>query len=565
LQEKVDILTADVLKKEMQGPPGSSMKYHLEPLKSVHLHSKLDGFEPNNSIIYIYILATVALMILLIAFVNYTNLSTAQSARRSTEIGMRKVMGAGKKQVFFQFISEFYLITLFAILVALLLSVIMLPSFNQLSGKNLNTGLLFSPFIIVMLLVLSIIIAFSAGVYPAVILSGSKVIHVLKAGFRFTGSGALRKSLIVFQFAISLFLMIATIIILQQLEFIRNKDLGFNKNQVMVLPLDAKMTENYDGLKKALLNLPGVQSVGGAYESPVDIGWGDGLRKTTGESITVNALPVDEDFSKTLDLKIIAGNHYSWSDVLQFDTSNDGNNIRYSFILNEAAVKALGWKPEEAIGKTLTKGKDGIVKAVVKDFHFRSFHETINPLVIFLDKRLMGSLFIRIQGDTRTALDAVGATWKQRVPHRPFEYSFLDEEFDALYKTEQRTANVFTAFSSLAIFLACLGLFALTAYAMVQRTKEIGIRKVLGARVTDILSLVSKDFLKLIVISMLIAIPLALFAMNKWLEDFIYKTPIQWWVFLAAGILTWLIAFLTISIQALKTALANPVKNLRTE
>ncbi|MBD0377734.1 MAG: FtsX-like permease family protein, partial [Flavisolibacter sp.] len=566
LQKKIADYAKVVAKEELKVEGNNYMTFHLEPLTRVHLYSKLDGFEPNNSIIYIYILAAVALLILLVACVNYTNLSTAQSAGRSAEIGMRKVMGAGKAQVFNQFISESFLLTLFAVVVALMASVLLLPYFNQLSGKIFVASVFFRPVTLAALLLLSLIVALTAGAYPALILANSNVIQVLKKGFHFTGSSGLRKSLIVLQFVVSIFLIISTIIILQQLSYIRHKDLGYNKEQVVVLPVDAKIGEQYDDFKKALAANPGVVSVAGAYEEPTDIGWGDGLTKgTTGPSITINALPVDEDFIKTLGLKIIAGSDYTWSDVQQFDTSNDAANLRYTFMLNETAVKALGWTPQEAIGKTVSKGHEGIVKAVVKDFHFRSFHEAINPLAIFLDRRLVNNLFVKISGNNKMILSALEKTWKQRVPHRPFEYHFLDEDYDALYRTEQRTAGVFTTFSTLAILLACLGLFALTAYTMVQRTKEIGIRKILGATVSDILTLVSKDFLKLVLIAMVIAIPLAFYAAHKWLESFVYKINVGWWVFALAGAATLFIAFVTISLQAIKTALANPVKNLRTE
>ncbi|MBA2763048.1 MAG: hypothetical protein H0U39_14025 [Segetibacter sp.] len=235
-------------------------------------------------------------------------------------------------------------------------------------------------------------------------------------------------------------------------------------------------------------------------------------------------------------------------------------------MLNESAVKALGWTPEEAVGKTIIKNREGLVKAVVKDFHFRSLHEPIKPLLIFLDKQLVNNLFVKLSGENISAtLNQLEATWKQRITHRPFEYHFLDEDYNALYKTEQRTAGVFTTFSTLAILLACLGLFALTAYAVVQRTKEIGIRKVLGATVLNILGLISKDFLKLVIIAMIIAIPVSLYAVNKWLEGFTSKIIIQWWVFVLAGLVTLIIAFATTSLQAIKTALTNPVKNLRTE
>jgi putative ABC transport system permease protein len=235
-------------------------------------------------------------------------------------------------------------------------------------------------------------------------------------------------------------------------------------------------------------------------------------------------------------------------------------------MLNEAAVKALGWSPEEAIGKTVSKGREGTIKAVVQDFHFRSFHEAINPMVLFLDKRMLGSIFIKISGNnTQNTIAGLEKIWKSRVPHRPFEYKFLDDEFNDLYKTEQRTAGVFTSFAFIAILLACLGLFALTAYSMVQRTKEIGIRKILGASVVDILSLVSKDFIRLIVIAMVLAIPIAIFATSKWLDSFVYKTKMEWWVFVVAGLGTLVVSLIAISLQAIKTSMANPVKNLRTE
>jgi putative ABC transport system permease protein len=567
LQSKIDTYIRQVSKSEMQLQGNQFMAYHLEPLTKVHLHSQLDGLEPGNNIVYVYIMAIVALLILLIACVNYTNLSTAQSAKRSAEISMRKVLGAGRRQVFCQFISESFLLVLIALVLAVGATGWLLPYFNQLAGKNLHANDLLQPGTAVILFLLAIVIALLAGAYPALVLANSKLIDVLKAGFTFTGSGGLRKSLIVFQFVISIFLIISTIIILQQLSYIKNKDLGYNKDQIVVLPVDRQISERYDDIKKAIASSPEVLSVAGAYEEPTHIDWGDGIySKENNKQVTVNALPVDEDIVKTLGLKIIAGSDYNETDVKQFDTSNNGNNIRYTFMLNESAVKALGWSPQEAIGKTIEKGREGTVKAVVKDFHFRSMHEPINPLVIFMDKGMVGSMFVKLSANNiSSGLKNLEKIWKARIQHRPFEYHFLDEDYAALYKTEQRTAGVFTSFSMLAILLACLGLFALTAFAMVQRTKEIGIRKILGATISDILTLVSKDFLKLVLVALIIAIPIALYAINKWLSGFTYRISVHWWVFALAGIVTLLIAFLTISLQAIKTALSNPVKSLRTE
>ena len=568
LQQQIATYMKGITKNELKMEGNSYLTYHLEPLASVHLYSDLEGFEPNNNIAYIYVLAIVAILILVIACVNYTNLSTAQSTGRSTEVGMRKVLGAGKSQLFKQFISGSLLITLLASVIALILSAFLLPYFNQLSGKELSPSVLFVPQTIISLFILSVLVAFASGAYPAFILSNKKVMDILRSGFRITGNNSLKKTLIVFQFVISIFLIIATVIILQQLSYIRNKDLGYNKDHIVVLPADRRIVEHYDDLKKALALNPGVESVSGAYTSPTNIGWGDGLKRSEDDSkgISVNAIPVDEDFVKTMGLKILAGTDYSYSDVQQMDTSNNNKNLKYSYILNEAAAKGLGWTPQEAIGKSVSKGNEGIVKAVVKDFHFRSFHEPIHPLVIFLDKSMIHQILVKISGaQTSIALKGLEKTWKSRIAHRPFEYHFLDEDYNLLYKTEQRAAGVFTAFSSLAILLACLGLFALTAFAIVQRTKEIGIRKVLGASIGDLLVLFSKDFISLVIIAFVIAAPIAFYASSTWLQNFAYKIHIQWWIFVLAGLATLIIAFITISLQAIKTSLINPVKNLRTE
>ncbi|GEO09207.1 ABC transporter permease [Segetibacter aerophilus] len=568
VQKRVTAFMQKVSTEELKMKGSEYLTYHLEPLTKVHLYSSLDGLEPNNNIVYIYVLAVVAILILLIACVNYTNLSTAQSASRSAEIGMRKVLGAQKKQVFKQFIGEGIFFTLVSVIVALALSYLLLPLFNDLAGKELTTGIIFQPVTILSLLALAMIVAFTAGSYPALILSNVKLIKVLKSGFSFSQSGnGIRKSLIVFQFVISIFLITSTIVILKQLSFIANKDLGYNKEQIVVLPVDNEMLQHYDDLKKAFKNDQNVISIGGAYEKPTNIGWGDGLQKSQNDqSITVNAFPVDEGYARTLGVKIIAGSDYTQADVQQFDTSNNGSNLKYTYMLNESAVKSLGWKPEEAIGKTVFKGREGIVKAVVKDFHFRSFHEPINPLVIFLDKRMLHVMFVKINGkNVASTIDQLKNTWKNRVTHRPFEYHFLDEDYNALYQSEQKTAGVFTTFSSIAILLACLGLFALSAFELVKRSKEIGIRKVLGATMPDLVRLLTMDFVKLIVLACLIAFPVSWYVSSKWLEDFTYRIDIQWWMFIVAGVVAIVIALLTISLQAIKAALSNPVKSLRTE
>ena len=569
LSKNVSAYMAGVSRDELKMTGNNYLAYHLEPLQWVHLHSPLDGFEPNNSITYIYVLALVGILILVIASVNYTNLATAQSASRTGEIGIQKVLGALRGQIFLQFIIESAITIGIALLLSMAVAYFALPFFNQLSGKNLPASALLQPQTLLMLVIVGIIVSFAAGTYPALLLSNLKTIHILKSGFNFTARGSkLRKTLIVLQFLISVFLIISTIVVLQQLSYIRHKDLGYNKDHILVLPLDNTMSKSYESLKQSMLNVPGVKSISAAYEEPVDIGWGDGISKDKDdrEGISVNAIPVDKDFVGTMGIHIVAGSDFTDADVKQMDTSENSAHLNYTYMINETAAKALGWKPDEAIGKTIYKGTPGIVKAVVKDFHFKSFHNPISPLVIFLDPRMAQEIFIKVDEANLTGvINSLGKVWKDRVQHRPFEYHFLDEDYSRLYKAEERMGGIFGTFSTLAILLACLGLFALTAYSIVQRTKEIGIRKILGANLANIISLLSKDFLLLVLMAIVIASPLAWYASHKWLQDFSYRINIQWWVFVIAGCASILIALLTISFQAIRAGLANPVKSLRSE
>ena len=501
-----------------------------------------------------------------IACVNYVNLSIAQAANRSAEIGVRKVMGAARFQLFRQFISESLLLTALSVVLAYVLAYLLLGFFNRLSGIQFNYSVLVSPVVILSLVVTAVIIAFAAGFYPALLLSGVKIITILKSGFSFTSGKNVRGSLIVFQFVISVFLLIATVVILQQLAYIRNKNIGYNKSNVVVVPVDYTINSHVEELKKAISNLPGVLSVAAANNEPVDVKWGDAIKTAEGKGLTVNALPMDEDFIKTMQLKVAAGRGFDREDVLKTDTTNNNKNFHYTFMLNESAAKALGWTPEQAIGKQISKYYDGTIVGVLKDFNFKSFHEQIGPLLIFLDHDQTNDLFIRVSGSNTAAVIAgLKATWNQRVSGKPFEYKFLDDEFDALYRTEQRTAGMFAIFSGLTIILACLGLFAVTAYTVVQRTKEIGIRKVLGATYTNIILLICKDFLKLVVIAAIIASPIAWYMAQHWLQSFAYRIHIQWWIFIMAAGASLIVAALTVSIQAFRAADANPVKSLKSE
>ena len=409
-----------------------------------------------------------------------------------------------------------------------------------------------------------------AGSYPALVLSSFQPIKVLKGAFKFSFSGLfLRKSLIIFQFMISVFLIISTIIIKNQLHFIQNKELGYHKDQVLVLPMDSKVNEKLQTFKSVFKSNAEVLDVSGAYETPVFINggysmWGEGM--LLGKQKSVTALPVDENFAKTVGLKIIAGTDFSEADMKRITNTDEKKNYFY-FIINESAVKSMGWTVENAVGKKMDLGESrrGEVKAVIKDFHFASLHQKIEPLVIFPDTYFQ-TLMVRISGkNVPQTLATLSKQWKEIAPQLPFEYEFMDDEFNRLYTSETRIGTAFGVFAFLAIFLACLGLFGLATFTILQRTKEIGIRKVLGASVQQIVGLLSKDFLKLVILSIVIASPIAYYFMDKWLQDFAYRINIEWWIFALAGIVAIVIALLTVSYQAIRAAMANPVKSLKTE
>lgn len=569
-QQIVAYMKTGEVRSEARLEGNNYLTYHLEPLKTVHLRSSLAGFEPNGNMSYIYMFGIIALLILIIASANYTNLATAQSTGRGNEIGMRKVMGASRKQVFFQFIGESAVITFLSAILALILGVLLIPYFNNITGKEFTAEVLLQPVPIISLALFTILVSFLAGFYPALILSGTKLMGVLKKGFRITGgSNTLRKSLIIVQFSISVFLIIYTTIILQQMNFMKTKNLGYEKDHVAVLPIAGKMRNDFQNIKEAIAHVSGVEGVTAAYETPEFVEWGDGIEVTDEngkKEVSLNAMPVDLDFTKTMKMQLIAGRDFQQSDFAMMDTSNNSENFRLPYIINESLAKKIGWTPEQAIGKTISKGAEGPVVGVVKDFNFSSLREPIGPLLIFLGRDYSRAYMVRINGkDTKPTLGRLEMMWKQRVPDRPFTYHFLDEDYNKLYIGEQRSSTLFTVAATLAILLACLGLFGLAAFATVQRTKEIGIRRVLGANITNITMLVAKNFLIMISIAILIAIPLAWYAGNRWLQDFAFRVPVQGWVFIAAAAVTILIALATVGFHSVRSALMNPIKSLRTE
>jgi putative ABC transport system permease protein len=564
LQKKINGL----MKEENAKDSSWQLNFELEPFTKVHLYSPYDAFTPNSNILYIYMVMGVALLILIIACFTYINLSTARSTERAKEVGIRKVSGAFRAQLFWQFISESLIVTTIALLVSYILMFALLPSFNSLAGTALHSEAFISPAILLVTGAFVVVVAVLAGSYPALMLSGFQPVKVLKGAFKNTASGtALRKGLIVFQFVISAFLIISTFIIKEQLQFIQKKKLGYIKENVVILDVDGKIMEKMDLVKKELLTIPSVKGVSAAYESPVLIKGGYNMSGADpSRQMGVSANPVDDNYIPVTGLEIVAGANLTRQDILDA-TKEDYSKNYYHFVLNESAVKALGWKPSEAIGKKMYLGESrpGEVRAVIKDFHFASLHSKIEPLVLF-PGGWSNILLIKTAGSNMSsALTGVEKKWKELAPHRPFAFRFMDEDYQRLYESEMRMGKVFNLFAGLAVLLACLGLFGLSAYAARQRIKEIGVRKVLGASVPQIGLLLSTGFVKLVGIAFLIATPLAWLVMDKWLQQFSYRATIGWWMYAVAGALTVLIALLTVSFQAIKAASANPVKSLRSD
>ena len=557
------------MKQETAGS-GAFITFHLEPFQDIHLHSPYAGFVPNTNIVYLYILSAVAGLILLIVSFTYINLSTARSIERAKEVGIRKTAGARKSQLFWQFIGESGIVCAIATVLSLLIAGLALPSFSNLSGTRLPIQTLFSPPFLLFTALITATVSLLAGGYPALILAGFQPVQVLKGVFRNSGSGKrIQQSLIVFQFAISVALIIATFLIKRQLNYIQHKNLGYDRAHVVVLPMNQKMLASLSTLKDELKADPDVLSVSRCVNTPVNIYGGYNMRSSVmpvQEQISVTANPVDEDFLQTTGLQLVAGKDFTEQDIK--DVAADERKDRtYHFILNESAAKRLGWTPQQAIGKRmyLDSSRLGFVTGVIRDFHYASLHTAIKPLVLFPEIRAR-QLLVKISGrNLPQTISFVEAKWKQLVPYIPFEYRFLDDDYAQLYRSEQQLGTVMDAFAGIAIILTCLGLLGLSAYVVAGRTKEIGVRKVLGASVASIVALLSKDFLKLVLIAVLIASPLAYYAMSRWLADFAYRIDIQWWVFALAGLIAVGIALLTVSFQSVKAALMNPIKSLKSE
>ena len=551
--------------------PSKSTSLDLQKLTDIHLYSHTDyEAEPNGDISRVWIFGAIALFILLVACINYMNLSTARSALRAREIGIRKVIGARRKEIIFQFLSESVLLCWVAIIIAGVLTYVMLPWLNKVSGQQLSFDILLKWQVIIPLLITPFIVGILSGIYPSLFMSSFQPVKTLKGLFNAHGSSInFRKVLVVFQFGISIALIITTMIVFQQLRYMQQASLGYDKEHILTLPYYPALNDQYESFRNTLLRNSNIKDVGRSSRIPTGrLLDGQGAQAPGNDSMVpvkadIRYVAADYDFIPTYGVHIVAGRNFS----------RDYGTDTASFILNEAAVRAVGWKsPQEAVGKNFKYGGQmGHIVGVTNDFHFESLHQTIAPLILVMPTPAQaansyGYLSIKISGgNIPSALATIKDTWQKFLPELPYQYTFLDENFAKLYEAEQRQGTIFIIFACLAIFIACLGLFGLSAFSITQRVKEIGVRKVLGANVSTIVALLSKDFLKLVLIAAIISFPIAWYAMHNWLQDFAYRINIQWWVFVVAGILAALIALITVSFQAIKAALANPVKSLRTE
>lgn len=549
---------------------GNFIHLSLTPLTNIHLHSdRIAELAPNSDVQIVYIFSVIAIFILLVACVNFMNLSTARSANRAKEVGVRKVLGTQRRNLISQFLTEAVVMSLIAFVFAIGIALLLLPFLNELALKDLTLSVAEHPFLFPLLIAFAIVVGLLAGSYPAWYLSAFRPIQVLKGtiatGFK---RSYLRSGLVVFQFFISIVLIIATIVIYNQLNYIRNKKLGFNKEQVILVRDAYVLDKQAESFRQEVLKYPEIVSGTKSGYLPVSNSGRDNESLfpeghiENDKAVSTQFWTVDHDYIKTMGMQMVQGRDFNK------DFPTDSSAI----ILNETAVKLFGFSGNP-IGRKVTEltdlnaktTRDYTVVGVVKNFNFESLRQNIGALCMRIGNST-GTISFRIKTtNVAQTINHIKTTWKQMAPNEPFSYSFLNEEFDNMYRSEQRSGKIFISFAILAILIASLGLFGLAAYAAEQRTKEIGIRKVLGATVNNIVGMLSKDFLKLVLVASLIAFPVAWWAMHKWLQDFAYRVDLNWWVFLMAAVLALLIAILTVSFQAIKAALTNPVKNLRTE
>ena len=562
----------EILPRESQD--GTVFLPKFQPLADVHLKSA--DFVYDNAVrgneTYVKALTVIALFVLAIACFNFINLATARSLRRAKEIGVRKVVGAERKQLIFQFIGETVLLSLLSMVLAMIATLFLVPVLNEFTGKSIEFNPIANPILGLLMLTVGVLIGILAGIYPALVLSGFQPIKVLKSMKPASNRSWLRPALVVVQFSLSVLLIVCTLIVYRQTAYLNDKDLGFSKEQVMYFNVTNEVAQKLDAFKDELRQQPNVLSVTSGYGMPGDAFAGETITLPTKEGerkVSISQFIGDHDYVKTLGLRLIAGR-----DFLR-DRSTD---VREAFIINETAVKMFGFgTPKAALGQAIywdewapldstQPVKRGKVIGVVKDFHYKSLHEKVTASVIQLYPQVTETVAVKLRGgNMNNSIANINEIWKRYAPGFPLDYKFVDETYGKMYSSEQKLSTLLWIFAIMAIVVGCMGLFGLAAFSAEQRTKEIGIRKVLGADVFNIVGLLSKNFLLLVLIASVIAFPVAWWAMKAWLDDFPYRVEISWWIFGIAIIAALFIAMITVSFQSIKAATANPVKSLRTE
>lgn len=566
LQQKVDNFVQVQMKEAIDA--GYIIKLNLESLGDIHLHSKAAG---SGNLTYIYVFGFLAAALMLISIVNFTNLSLAHATERGKEIAVRKVMGAHKKVVFNQFLVEGGLMVLIALVLGLVAARLILPVFSFYLAVPIKLDIWTSPYFYLIVLAFFLVLTFIASGWPAWIIAQFKPLNVIKGQLKSNKAKfPVAKILITLQYCISIFLVICTLFAYRQMQYIQTVDTGLNRSQVIVLDGDLWQTKDIATLKSEFSKLRSVQYVSASYDSPVNIQGGYTINSAEGKSadfsLSLTAIPIEKDFLNLFDIPIIAGQNLTETDILRAQDTTENRSV--AFIINKMTANSLGWKPEEAIGKKIgLNGRRGEIRAVVENFNFASLREEVQPIALFPEYNYFGNIFIKLDANSNTkqALQEIETVFKKLKPNAPFESHFLDEDYAALYKQEQQTTKIMQLFALVTISIACIGLFALSAYAAKQRVKEIGIRKVLGASVGKLVALLTSDFIKLVLVAFFIAIPLGYWAMDKWLDNFAYHVNLEWWIFIAAGLITLVISFMTIGSQAFRAARANPVESLRDE
>ncbi|GAB3993290.1 ABC transporter permease [Spirosoma daeguense] len=544
----------------------SNVELFLQGYGESYLYSNWDGGKQNGGRIeYVRIFSIVAIIILVIACINFMNLATARSVKRAKEVGVRKVVGAYRNSLIGQFLGESMLITLLSLAFAILIVLLILPVFNELTGKKLFLDFT-NPTFLLLLLGLSILTGMLSGSYPALFMSSLKPVVILKGTLKLKSSATyFRKGLVVLQFGLSIILILCTLVVYRQLNYIQNKNLGYNRENLLYMPLEGNLEKNFQTFKQELERQPGIKSVTCAQSDPLEVGSStQGVSwpgKDTTQLMLFSQNAVSFDYIQTMGIKLVDGRDFS----KEFSTDTS------SYLINEASARKMGYK--NPVGKEMTMwNKKGKIVGLMKDFHYNSLHTAIEPLILRLQRGIAdttnnwGSVLVRTNaGETKQAIASMETAFKKFNPTFPFKYSFTDQEFGNLYKAENTVSKLATYFAFLAIFISCLGLFGLAAFTAEQRTKEIGIRKVLGASVTNLVGMLSKEFIQLVLVAALIAFPIGGYFLSGWLEKYPYRIDLEWWYFVAALFMAMFIALITVSFQSIKAALINPVKSLKTE